>query len=234
MRAASRFPPRSSRSSRALPDESLDERANRPSRRAAAQRRARARSHVPAHFRDGGGGDRGRLRLRRLGIPDALRRRRVHAVRSRLAARRAPGRPLGKTADDARLLLRNGRFDAARGRHAQCMGARGGADADGRILVDLPSRRHPDAGPRRDAPGPRDRRQWSRRKSGRGAGRRDDRAPRQIRRLARGVRGAGVPRDRLRRALRPRRAARARRRLRMVRGRPPRRALRRSRASSRS
>ena len=76
--------------------------------------------------------------------------------------------------------------------HAQRVAARGRADADGRVLVDLPSGRHSDAGARRGAAGSRDRRQRARRQSRRGARGRDDGSPRQVRRLARGVRRAGA------------------------------------------
>ena len=80
-------------------------------------------------------------------------------------------------------------------RHAQCLGARRRADADGRVLVDLPSGRHSDARPRRAASGPRDRRQRPRRQSRRRACRRDDGLARQVRR-------AGARRSRCRRCSR--------------------------------
>ena len=74
--------------------------------------------------------------------------------------------------------------------HAQRVAARGRADADGRVLVDLSSGRHSDAGARRAAAGPRDRRQRPRRQPRRRARGRHDRPARQVRRLARGVRRA--------------------------------------------
>ena len=58
-------------------------------------------------LRDRGGRDRGRLRLRALGRPDAVHGRRLRAVRPRLAAGRPPGRPLGPARDDARVPLRH-------------------------------------------------------------------------------------------------------------------------------
>ena len=78
----------------------------------------------------------------------------------------------------------------------QRLAARGRAHADGRVLVDLPPGRHPDAGSRHGAAGPRDRRQRARRQSRRRAGGGDHGSAGQVRRLARGLRGPGAAVDR--------------------------------------
>ncbi len=165
-------------------------------------------------------------------VADALRRRRVHAVRPGLAARRAPRRPVGPAADDAGVLLRHGRLGAADRRDARCVAARRRADADGRVLVDLSPGGHSDARARRAAPGARDRRQRARGKPRRRLRGRDDGPARQVRGLARGVRRARACSRSLAASPSPASCRARRRRRRRARGRPRRTTRRRSRASS--
>ncbi len=110
--------------------------------------------------------------------------------------------------------------------------ARGRADADGGVLVDLSPGGYSDARAGRAAPGVRDRRQRARGKPRRRLRGRDDGPARQVRRLARGVRRARLARDRLRLRLRARRAARGGAAGEGRKARPRRTTRRRSRASS--
>ena len=111
--------------------------------RPAAQRGPRHGPPLPAHLRHRGVRDRRRVGDGLAG-PDALHGGRLRAVRAGLAARRPAGRSLGPARDDGRLLPRPGRRGLLVASASGRVAARGRADADGRLRVDLPPGRHPD------------------------------------------------------------------------------------------
>ena len=169
--------------------------------RAAAEPGACHRPHVPADLRDGGGLDRGRVRLQPLGGPDALRRRRLRALRPGLAALGPAGRPVGPAAHDAAVLLRHRRVGAAGGADAQRLGAGRGADAAGRLCLDLPPGGHPDAAAACAQPRGGHRHQRPGRQPGHRGGGAEHRLHGAVVRLACGLRAAGAAGHRLRAAV---------------------------------
>ena len=177
---------------------------------AAAQPGACRRPHVPAHLRHRSGVDRGRVRLRALGGPDALQRRRLRALRPGFAARGPAGRPVGAAAHDAAVLRRDRRLGAAGCADAQCLATGGGADPARRLCLDLPPGGHSDAAAARTQPRRGHRRQRSVGQPGhrrRGA---EHRLHGAVVRLARGLRHPGAAGHRRRAAVRTDLPARSR------------------------
>ena len=177
------------RSRRRLPAAPVAARRCTSAARSPSERGPRGGPHVPADLRHRGGQHRSRVRLRALGRPDAVRRRRVRDVRPGFVALGPTRRPLGPARDDDRVLLRDGGILAA-GLHGERAMATGrGAHLDRHVRVDLPPRGHSDAAAERGPARRDDRRQrlggQPRHRSG---GRADGLADAMVR-LADGVRG---------------------------------------------
>ena len=83
---------------------------------------------------------------RRMDRAHALQLRRALHVRRGLDRERPAGRPVGPLDHDGDLLRRHGRVGAGHRALQQQVADRRGADPDGRLRLDLPSGRHPDAG----------------------------------------------------------------------------------------
>ena len=177
-------------------------------------------SHPAQHRPCDGSLDPGGLRLflgrhrrrlgRRVDRAHAVQLRRALHVRCRLDRERSPRRPLGPLDHDGDLLRRHGRLGPDHRALHQQVADRRGADPDGRLRLDLPSGRHPDAGPEGQEPRLHDRRERPGRQHGHRHRRRPLRLHRPAFRLADGVHHPGRHLPDLRRRLRGAGAARGR------------------------